>query len=46
MQGVDDDHEAEHREDGEVGEGGSGGSLLVDLIPGLHLLTSRYVADV
>ena len=46
MQSVDDDHGAEHCEDGGVGEGGSGGSLLVELIPGLHLLTSRSVPNV
>ena len=46
MQGVHDDHGAEHRDDGEVGDGGSGVSLLVELIPGLHLLTSRSLADV
>ena len=46
MQGVDDDHRAEHRDDGEVGEGGPGDSILVELIPGLHLLTSRSVPNV
>ena len=38
MQGVDDDHGAEHRNDGEVGEGRPGGSVL-------HLLTSGSAAD-
>ena len=46
MHSVDDDQGAEHGEDGEVGDAGSSGSLLVELIPGLHLLISRYVADV
>ena len=45
MQGVDDDHGAEHRDDGEVGEGGPGGSVLVELMLGLHFLTSGSAAD-